>query len=71
MDSIFVYVQVIDRDGMVVPTNGLPITLKVYEAATTVGHETVKTRDGLTSFLIQSNGRKGSVRIIAQSKLLN
>lgn len=66
-DAVFVYVKVEDHKGTSVTTNGISVKLQLSGPGRIIGPSTMKTENGIASFLVQSSSAAGTIRLRAES----
>ncbi len=69
-DVVFVYAQILDKNGTVCPENDTPITFQVDGNAELIGDNPVKSEAGIATILLKTNNANGQVFVSAQAEKL-
>ncbi|AKD02263.1 beta-galactosidase [Pontibacter korlensis] len=67
-DVVFVYANVTDASGTLVPDATTPVTFTVEGDAEIVGAKTVKAEAGIAAILVKAGKQAGTIRIQAKAK---
>jgi len=62
-DVLFVYAEIRDAAGTVIPHNGLPVTFTVEGDAEIIGEQTVEAEAGIAAILIRIGEKRSTVKI--------